>query len=242
MDAFTIGSICASAALRCQYHPDGLVTHYLEVLKILDGMTETDDNVTKANYSVIALSMFFELRQVCNTVPFHLFERALNVGLHYLRQSDVFVQDISSLHLSYLYEFSFKVQTIPMYTEIEGLRKFASLGDFLAHELAMTITKKKRALQPSGFDSAGRGSNHPSDNGPTQIPRMEVNIPANPERDEVLEAAAAMAAAQLNATLEGANRRETQQNTTSNDGYGAYAKVCAIARKVSCFCFFVRTN
>lgn len=236
--AFTIGGICGSIAIHHQAQTEGVVSLYLEVLKILDNLVESCEVTTKANYNVIALSIFFEIRQVCFRVPFHLFERSLYIGLNYLRQSDVFAQDICSLHLSYLYEFSFSAQTEPVYSEIEGLKKFGCLGDFLAHELAMTITKKKRPLQPAGFNSGGPSGSNISgegneDNGATQVPRIEVNIPTTPDRDEVLEAAAAIAAAQLNATLEGVNRRESQQEGTNGvEGYGAYAKVCAIARKV----------
>ncbi len=233
--ALCIGTVCGRLKLRHE-GCEGLIEFYFQSLKNLDRLIESSDSPLKASYISLSLASLYELRSACTVVPLKMFENGLYIGLQYLRESNAYIQDMSSLHLSVLYDLSKKVRTDPLHDFVEGLKKFPSLSDFIANEIAATVSKKKRPLQPSGYDSSGRGQSVQTDNEIHQIPQIDITLPTGGERDEVLEAAAAIAAAQLNTTMEGIYRRDAHGDDGSiHDGYGAYAKVCSIARKVNLF-------
>lgn len=201
----------------------------------------------KIHHCTILVVFVKNMNQLVDFISFKHIDNMLAIFLAFLRSNDGYLQDLSSLGLCYLYQACEHLNTDPRVDGSQGLGRYKSVQDYLAQEIANVVTRRKRPLQPAGYDPSGRGSstnnadaaNTTETNNTTNTTQMDETIravlnEAGNQRDEVLEAAAAMAATELNSAMGEANRSSNLSHLDpAENGYGAYSKVCSIARKVS---------
>lgn len=167
---------------------------------------------------------------------FSLIDRILHIFLSMLRKSNGLLNDLSVMGLSHLYKICDCGDLL--ITDLgTGIEQYKSVSDFIAQEISDTITKRKRFAQPAGYNSSGRtggaenpatGESHQAQGPSIVLPPLENIIGA--DQDTLLEVASRVAAAEANASLAGVDNAASSSDISDN-GYGAYSKLCSIARK-----------
>jgi hypothetical protein len=245
-DALYFTAVVTNSALICEIAQVPPGVSYLLHVVTESSLSTTQSALEKSTMSVALLVLIKALKPGF-TFPKPVVRTVVETLLRFLKDKDVFIQDICCLALCHLYYTA--DTTTPAVPEgtLTGLAGQAvSVADFVAIEVMVTLSREKRAAQPVGYN-AGSGATAAR---PTPGVTATGNTPAGdggavvgggggggaPREDNHLLQAAVAAAAELGVglRLDGAGAEEVRADPAEAlpSDYVVYVTICKMAKTV----------
>ena len=230
-----------------------MLQYLLHLIDQASNSTATAANASERSTYCVTLLVLVKSSASGNSFPAVIVRKIVEVFLRFMRDKDLFVQDICCMGLCHLYNSSGSAGK-----EVTGLTGPAgqpvSVSEYVAYEVMVTLMRERRTVQPVGY-SAGSSStsagtaqaqareraaaqpvNPTPDNGAVAGGGGGGN--AAPAQDNHLMQAAVAAAAELGVGLQfGSGEEELgtqhQQAVQLPQDYVVYATICKMAKQVN---------
>lgn len=205
-------------------------------------------NVSERATFCVALLVLIKARSPGKTFPISCTKLLLELLLRFLKEKDLFTQDVCCMSLCHLYDTADRTSATETAVMAGLAGQSVTVAEYIAQEVTVALTREKRAIQPAGYTVGATASPAASRAPAATTAAATAAAPAEtgavagggggapPPRDDAhLMQAAVAAAAELGVGLRftsGAEEISASQAEQLPQDYVVYSTICKLAKVV----------
>lgn len=219
-----------------------LLLHLLGGIELSAVKTSSEPtSVSERSTYCVALLVFIKKCSPGSTFPKPITKMLLELLLRFLKDKDLFIQDVCCMSLCHLYHTADRT-TVSETAVMAGLAgQSVTVAEYIAQEVTVALTREKRAVQPAGYNVGATSAPSRNTAAATTAPAETGAVAgggggAPPPRDDAhLMQAAVAAAAELGVGLRFASGTEEINASPTEQlpqDYVVYSAICKLAKVV----------